>query len=78
MKNEVAILPDKNGVEDKGMVVILGQRDDEATVGELQAATARHLDRRTDEMCGKCAIGGEDSNVELQNVSVFFHSLLYH
>ena len=47
MKNEVgqwgAILPDKNCVEDKGMVVILGQRDDEATVGELQAATARSL-----------------------------------
>ena len=41
-------LPDKDGVEHKCVVVILGKRDDEAAIGQLQAATARHLDRWTD------------------------------
>ena len=48
------------------MVVILGESDDKATVGELQAATARHLNRWTDEVCGKGAVSAENGDVELQ------------
>ena len=48
------------------MVVILGESDDKATVGELQAATARHLDRGTDEVCCKGAVSSENCDVELE------------
>ena len=59
-------LPDKDGVEHKCVVVILGKRDDEAAIGQLQAATARHLDRWTDEVCCEGAVSGEDCDVELE------------
>ena len=36
-----------------------GERDDKAAVGELEAATARRLDRWTDEVCGKGALCGD-------------------
>jgi len=52
------------------VVVILGEGDDKATVGELEAATARHLNRWTDEVCGKGAVSAENGDVELVAVGV--------
>ena len=69
------LLPDKDGVENQCVVVILSERDDKATVGELEAATARHLNRWTDEVCGKGAVRGENCDVELESISALSHQI---
>ena len=52
------------------MMIVFGERDDKAAIGEFEATAARHLDRWADEVCSEGAVSGEHCDVELARLMI--------
>ena len=63
-------LPDEQSIEDEDVMVVLGQRHDEALAGDLQSAASGDLDGGAVEVLHLGAAGVEHGDVELVAVAV--------